>query len=338
MNRLFNLEFAELGDFENVVNNKNSYKVIDVSLTMNIGETPYFVDNNKALELFKYRLSLAENSQASIEFSWALLNKKIEFTLPTTLKTKKELSINNQKIIWNGLTFEQEINTTESYLLCSFLNFAYEYVKDLEIVPPKRGFSTIIFSKEQLTTQSIFALEVFNNEIDIEGKADYYFQKIFDKSFFVEKVPGTEIFYLRVKDRKGLITDIINEGYGVNSVLDMLLRLLKTNTSLAFIEEPEIHLHPSAQAKLVDVFAEIVQKENKQIFLTTHSENIVSSVLAKIANGELDKNDVQFYLAKMEDDETKIIPQEVNDKGQIEGGLMNFMETELSNLKTLLGV
>ena len=118
----------------------------------------------------------------------------------------------------------------------------------------------------------------------------------------------------------------------------MLIKLLKKSTSLAFIEEPEIHLHPSAQAKLVDVFAEIVQKENKQIFLTTHSENIVSSVLAKIANGELSRDEVQFYLAKKEDDETKIIPQEVNDKGQVEGGLMNFMETELSNLKSLLGL
>ncbi|MEJ7677308.1 MAG: hypothetical protein WKG06_05420 [Segetibacter sp.] len=95
---------------------------------------------------------------------------------------------------------------------------------------------------------------------------------------------------------------------------------------------------PTAQGKLVDVFSEIIINEGKQIFITTHSENIVSSVLSKIATGELNKNEVQFYLAVFENDETKIIPQEVNDKGQIEGGLMNFMETELSNLKTLLGV
>ena len=47
---------------------------------------------------------------------------------------------------------------------------------------------------------------------------------------------------------------------------------------------------------------------------------------------------MQFYLAVNEDDETKIIPQEVNDKGQIEGGMMNFMETELNNLKSMLGI
>ena len=131
---------------------------------------------------------------------------------------------------------------------------------------------------------------------------------------------------------------MVNESFGVNQTLYMLIKLLKKSTGLAFIEEPEIHLHPSAQAKLVDVFAEIIKNENKQIFLTTHSENIVPSVLAKIATGELSRDDVQFYLAVNEDDETKIIPQEVNDKGQIEGGMMNFMETELNNLKSMLGI
>jgi predicted ATPase len=131
---------------------------------------------------------------------------------------------------------------------------------------------------------------------------------------------------------------LVNEGFGVNQTIYMLIKLLKKSTGLAMIEEPEIHLHPTAQAKLMDAFCDIVQKENKQIFLTTHSENIVSSVLRKIADGEMDKNDVQFYLAKKENDETVVIPQVVNDKGQIEGGLMNFMETELSNLKTILGI
>ncbi|MDI9366631.1 MAG: hypothetical protein QM541_16865 [Flavobacterium sp.] len=45
-------------------------------------------------------------------------------------------------------------------------------------------------------------------------------------------------------------------------------------------------------------------------------------MLAKIASGKLDKDDVQFLLAKVEESETKVTPQEVNDKGQIEGRLM----------------
>lgn len=50
------------------------------------------------------------------------------------------------------------------------------------------------------------------------------------------------------------------------------------------------------------------------------------------------KDDIQFCLAVNENEETKIILQEINGKGQVEGGLMNFMETELSKLKYLLGL
>lgn len=151
-------------------------------------------------------------------------------------------------------------------------------------------------------------------------------------------IPGSTSFYLKTQDSKGFSIDLVNEGFGVNQTLYMLIKLLKKSTSLAFIEEPETHLHPTAKSKLVDVFTEIIQQENKQIFLTTNSETIVSTVLRKIAEGELDKNDVQFYLSKFENDETVRIPQAVNDKGQVEGGLMPFMEAEMEYLKTLLGV
>jgi len=44
--------------------------------------------------------------------------------------------------------------------------------------------------------------------------------------------------------------------------------------SLILIEEPENHLHPSAQKALIAVFREIVASDQKQILLTTHSETI----------------------------------------------------------------
>ncbi|WP_315824095.1 AAA family ATPase [Paraflavitalea speifideaquila] len=202
----------------------------------------------------------------------------------------------------------------------------------------KRGFFNAIFSTEQPNEESEFALSIRKQERDFESKIDYYFKKIFNKTFRFVAIPGTSSFYLRTQNDKRFTVDLVNEGFGVNQAVYMLINLLKKSTSLAFIEEPEIHLHPSAQNKLVDVFTEIAQKEEKQIFLTTHSENIVSGFLRKIANGELKTDDVQFYLAKSEEGETTIVPQTINEKGQIEGGLQSFMESELENLKALLGL
>lgn len=261
----------------------------------------------------------------------------IEF--PFTASIKKEVTFGNDNFLWNGLTFENFNNKKIEKYYETRLNLIYKDIKAIEAISVKRGFFSPIFSTEMDSSdESRFALQVREEGLDFDIKIDKYFNQVFNKNFRFVAVPGSNSFYLRTHNNKGFATDLVNEGFGVNQTVYMLIKLLKKNTGLAFIEEPEIHLHPTAQGKLVDVFTAIIKNEEKQIFLTTHSENIVSSVLSKIADGELNKEDVQFYLAINENDETKIIPQEVNDKGQIEGGLMNFMETELSNLKTLLGV
>ena len=49
--------------------------------------------------------------------------------------------------------------------------------------------------------------------------------------------------------------------------------------STVLIEEPEIHLHPKAQAELAEVLAETAKAEDKQIIMTTHSEHMSLGVL-----------------------------------------------------------
>ncbi|MBX9784844.1 MAG: AAA family ATPase [Chitinophagaceae bacterium] len=339
LDNLFNLSFIHLGGFDNVLSNdgKENDNYINISIA---NEIEIYDNKGPQKADFKYSLVL-ENEEMGfwgpqVNFKLNDIYENISFALPYSLTTKKEITLNNFSFLWNGLTFEN-INNTES-LTARVLNKTYEAVKNLELISVKRGFFNPIFSTEQPTEESEFAFSIRQQEKDFESKIDHYFKQIFDKTFRFVAIPGSTSFYLRTQNKKGFTTDLVNEGFGVNQTIYMLIKLLKRSTSLAFIEEPEIHLHPSAQNKLVDVFTEIIQKEGKQIFLTTHSENIASSVLNKIAKGELSTNDVQFYLAEAENDETKIIPQTVNEKGQIEGGLLSFMETELANLKTLLGV
>jgi predicted ATPase len=335
LNSLFNLGFINLGGFENVVRKDLKSSAIRIAVTSN-----YFsgYEFNKAYP--KLILNLTNKTGGVISYWNGELKEDIFFELPYSATEKKVIAFQEADLLWNGLSFER-INSKNpiSNIVLSNLNTVYEEIKTLEIISVKRGFFSPIFSIEmESNDESRFAMQVRDEGIEYETKIDKYFQKIFDKHFRFVAIPGQSSFYLRTLNNNRLETDIVNEGFGVNQTLYMLIKLLRRNTSLAFIEEPEIHLHPSAQKKLVDVFTEIVEKENKQIFLSTHSENIVSSVLGKIAEGELSKDDVQFYLAVVENDETKIIPQEVNDKGQIEGGLMSFMETELGNLKKLLGI
>jgi len=338
LNNLFNLGFISLGNIENVIfnGNNNSAYEIEISITSDIES--HFVRNED--DFAKSSLTLSKNGVFgnSINFKIAEFEEKLEIQIPYAATEKKEVNFGEDAFIWNGLTFEKFDRKKDPARFYSFeLNRSYEDIKSIEIISVRRGFFSPIFSTEMDNSEeSKFALQVREEGLDFDVKIDGYFSKIFDKNFRFVAVPGSNSFYLRTHNKSGFTTDLVNEGFGVNQTIYMLIKLLKKSTSLAFIEEPEIHLHPSAQLKLVDVFTEIVLKENKQIFITTHSENIVSSVLSKIASQELSKNDVQFYLSKTENGETKIIPQAVNENGQIEGGLMSFMETECSILFLIL--
>lgn len=335
LDSLFNLGFINLGNYENIQHN-NKDLLVTISLKSKIKP---FLSAQTTDDDLKYSLVFDDFVGHEIGYQINNFKDSFSFSLPYSLTEKKEVEIYGGKFLWNGFTFEsfKDNNNSTDKIFPSQLNIIYEDIKSLEMISVRRGFFSPIFSSEFNPDEANFALQIREN-LDFELKIDKYFNSIFDKNFRFVAIPGSTSFYLKTHTKSGRSTDLVNEGFGVNQTLYMLIKLLKKSTGLAMIEEPEIHLHPTAQAKLMDAFCDIVEKENKQIFITTHSENIVSSVLRKIADGEMDKNDVQFYLAKKENDETIVMPQEVNNKGQIEGGLMNFMETELSNLKTILGI
>src|SRR5579864_1380443 len=72
--------------------------------------------------------------------------------------------------------------------------------------------------------------------------------------------------------RRGINID--HEAFGLNELLIALFRLDEASAgSLVAIEEPEIHLHPKAQAALCRVLVDVVTSERKQLILTTHSEH-----------------------------------------------------------------
>ena len=85
----------------------------------------------------------------------------------------------------------------------------------------------------------------------------------------------------------------ISKGTRELVVVLSVLALCSNGTSV-FIEEPEIHLHPSAIGKLRDVIRETAKSKNLQITITTHSSSFLSGL-----EPELDK-DVQIYLFNRE--------------------------------------
>ena len=99
------------------------------------------------------------------------------------------------------------------------------------------------------------------------------------------------------------------------------------------IEEPEIHLHPRAQADLASVLAEEAKAEDKQLIMTTHSEHILGRLLTLVAEKKLSPHELAIYA--FEKDEQGVCTAnelEVTEDGRVKGGIKDFFEPDLNEL------
>ena len=79
------------------------------------------------------------------------------------------------------------------------------------------------------------------------------------------------------KKRKGIKRNLVDVGYGVSQILPLLVELLIDDSSLFLLQQPEVHLHPSAQAALGSLFCTLAAS-GSQLIVETHSEYIVDRV------------------------------------------------------------
>ena len=104
------------------------------------------------------------------------------------------------------------------------------------------------------------------------------------------------------------------------------------------VEESEIHLHPELMDRFIQALIEIAKEENKNFLITTHSEHIVSSLLHSVTKKKLKPEDLRIFYLYKEKKKSVIENQQINEKGQIEGGLKSFYETELKEIKEFFQV
>ncbi len=66
---------------------------------------------------------------------------------------------------------------------------------------------------------------------------------------------------------------LVNVGYGVSQALPVVVELFARPPRSQFaIQQPEVHLHPKAQAALGDVIFQLAANEKKCFFIETHSD------------------------------------------------------------------
>lgn len=71
----------------------------------------------------------------------------------------------------------------------------------------------------------------------------------------------------------------INVGFGYSYILPILIATLSADkNSKLFIENPEAHLHPGAQSRLMQFIIKVAVDKNLQVFIETHSDHIINAL------------------------------------------------------------
>lgn len=106
-------------------------------------------------------------------------------------------------------------------------------------------------------------------------------------------------------------------GFGCSQVLPVLVAGYNSeNGDILAVQEPEIHLHPKAQAELGSFFYEL-SKKGVQSIIETHSEHLMLRIQAHIAdkNSDLRPEDVCVYYVYAENGIRNIKKIELKDDG-----------------------
>ena len=120
--------------------------------------------------------------------------------------------------------------------------------------------------------------------------------------------------------------NIADAGAGIAQVLPIVvqrqLELISGKWgSLEIVEQPELHLHPSAHGDLADLYIDAIKMAGDAgltFLLETHSENFILRMRRRVAEGKLDPNQVIIYWVNDEfGEEKRIVPIEILQYGDV---------------------
>ena len=344
----FNYRFPDLGTYEDAIFDHDLNRDLELGISLDAGA--YRDDVSGKVD---YRISCSSDNTGS--FQVALHDEtsstmKVDVTFPYDgLIFSADGS--SEGISWNGVSVSTDgilPEETPEVLIAKIksLNLSHDILMRVDFVPLVRGFFQPSYDLKGVSAPWIIgeydmsSLLAMDNRL--EDKIDWSLEQILNRRFKIRSNRiGAPTFFLNSVDRESeMTTALVNDGFGVNQLVYMLAKVLHTNAGIVCIEEPEIHLHPTAIRKLARELSNIVHKDGgkRRLLISTHSEQFIRAFTTLVAEGECSPDDLALYLVTKEGKTSKFTRNNVNEKGQIEGGLRSFIEGELEDLKVFLGL
>ena len=142
------------------------------------------------------------------------------------------------------------------------------------------------------------------------------------------------------KRAKGPHRNLIDVGYGVSQVLPVVTELLRPDApSMFLLQQPEVHLHPSAQAALGSLFCQVAS-QNRQLVVETHSDHLLDRVRMDVRDGAtpLKPEDVSILFFERGNLDVRIHSLGVDQEGNILDAPNSYRRFFLQETRRSLGL
>ena len=155
---------------------------------------------------------------------------------------------------------------------------------------------------------------------------------------------GSEPFQLQIRKfgtlAKGPSRNLIDVGYGVSQVLPIITELSHSRpSSMYLIQQPEVHLHPSAQAALGSFFCQTAHP-GRILVVETHSDYILDRVRMEVRDGKsnIKPEDVSILFFERKNLGAQIHSLKIDNQGNILGAPDRYREFFMEETRRSLGL
>ena len=183
------------------------------------------------------------------------------------------------------------------------------------------------------------------SQLEDFGKSSGLFSEI--RINFLKNKTSSAAFEVHVRKfqrgYKGPWRNLIDVGYGVSQALPILTELLVQDAATTLLlQQPEVHLHPNAQAALGTLFCSAISggrnaPRNRQLIIETHSDYIMDRVRMGVRDRQVRADDVSFLFFEHTGLDVKINSVRIDEKGDVLDAPPSYRQFFLDELERSIG-
>ena len=177
---------------------------------------------------------------------------------------------------------------------------------------------------------------IFDREakLTLGGQVDYWLERILGYRVSAEEIPGTELIRVAYSNRRlGRNLRPKNVGTGVSYITEIIIAAFSCKKGdILVIENPEIHLHPSGQAELME-FLTFLARGGLQVVMETHSDHVFNGLRRCVSSDLIGVDKVKVYFFRQDEEKISVpVEIELDEDGHVrnqQDGLFDQIEKDL---------